>query len=64
MYTKSMSIDEQKQFPPPRTLKGGKRFSDHNAILLNIDLPLKGGVQKSVRKKTWNFNDHGISMLI
>ena len=32
-YTNSMNIDEQKQFPPWRTLKGGKRFSDHNAIL-------------------------------
>ena len=32
-------------------------FSDHNAILLNIDLPLKGGVQTSVRETTWNFND-------
>ena len=52
-----MSIDEQKQFTPWRTLKGGKRFSHHNAILLNIDLPLKGDVQKSVRKTTWNFSD-------
>ena len=56
-YTNSMSVDEQKQFTPWRTLKGGKRFSDHNAILLNIDLPLKGDVQKSVRKTTWNFSD-------
>ena len=32
-----MSTDEQKQFTPWRTFKGGKRFSDHNAILLNID---------------------------
>ena len=52
-----MSIDEQKQFTPWKTLKGEKRFSEHNAILLNIDLPLKGDVQKSVRKSTWNFSD-------
>ena len=50
-----MSIDEQKQFTLWRTLKGGKRFSDHNAILLNTNLPLKRGVQKLVRKSTWNF---------
>ena len=52
-----MSIDAQKQFTPWRTLKGGKRFSNHNAILLNIDLPLKGDAQNSVRKTTWNFSD-------
>ena len=56
-YTNSMSIDEQRQFTQWRTLKGGKRFSDHNAILLNIDLHLQGDVQKSVRKTTWNFSD-------
>ena len=49
-YTNSMSIDGQRQFTPWRTLKGGKR-------LLNIDLPLKGGVRKSVCKTTWNFSD-------
>ena len=38
-------------------LQGGKRFTDHNAILLNINLPLKGAGQKSIRKTTWNFND-------
>ena len=52
-----MSIDEQKQFTPWRTLKREKHFSDHNAILLNVDLPLKGDVQKSVGKTTWNFSD-------
>ena len=41
-YTNTMSIAEQIQFTPWRTLKRGKRFSDHNAMLLNIDLPLKG----------------------
>ena len=56
-YTNSISIDEQKQFTLWRTLKGRKRFSDHNAILMNIDLSLKGDVQKSVRKTTWNFSD-------
>ena len=59
-YTNSMSIDEQKQFTPWRTLKGGKHFSDYNAILLNIDSPLKGDVQKLVSKTTWNSSDQSV----
>ena len=54
-YTNSMSIDEKKT--TVYSIEDFETFSDHNAILLNIDLPLKGGVQKSVRKTTWNFND-------
>ena len=36
-----MTIDQQKLFTPWRTLKKGKRFSDHNAILLGVSLPIK-----------------------
>ena len=52
-----MRIDQQKLFTPWRTLKQGKRFSDHNAILLSMRLPVKMDLQVSSRKTTWNFND-------
>ena len=36
-YIKNMQIDTAKQFTPWRTLKSGKRFSDHNAIILKVE---------------------------
>ena len=36
-YIKNMQIDTVKQFTPWRTLKRGKRFSDHNAIMLKVE---------------------------
>ena len=35
-YIKNMQIDTNKQFTPWRTIKSGKRFSDHNAIMLKL----------------------------
>ena len=32
-----MQIDTAKQFTPWHTLKSGKRFSDHNAIILKVE---------------------------
>ena len=41
-YVNYMTIDQQKLFTTWRTLKQGKRFSDHNnAILLDMSLPVK-----------------------
>ena len=36
-YIKNMQINNVKQFTPWRTLKSGKRFSDHNAIILKLE---------------------------
>ena len=33
-----MYIDEDKLFTSWRTLKKGKKFSDHNAIILNLKI--------------------------
>ena len=52
-----MRIDQQKLFTPWRTLKQGKRFSDHDAILLGMRLPVKMDLQASSRKTTWSFSD-------
>ena len=35
---KSLRIDEKKDFTPWRRLKSGKRFSDHNAMLLTMNV--------------------------
>ena len=35
-YIKNMQIDTNKQFTSWRTIKSGKRFSDHNAIILKL----------------------------
>ena len=56
-YVNYMRIDQQKIFTPWRTLKQEKRFSDHNAILLDMSLPVKRDLQVSSRKTTWNFSD-------
>ena len=36
-YIKNMQIDINKQFTPSRTIKSGKQFSDHNAIMLKLE---------------------------
>ena len=56
-YVNYMGVDQQKLFTPWRTLKQGKRFSDYNAILLDMILPVKKDLQVSSRKTTWNFSD-------
>ena len=45
-----------KQFTPWRTLKSGKRFSDHNAIILKVEYSKIPRQSKSDRETVWNFN--------
>ena len=54
----SMYVDETKMYTPWRKLKRGKKYTDHNAILLTrkLDTVLhKVGNQN--RKTIWNFRD-------
>ena len=65
-----MHIDEDKLFTPWRTLKKGKKFSDHNAIILNLKItpqsskasnskitPQSSKASNSYRKEVWDFNN-------
>ena len=36
-YIKNMQIDTNKRFTLWRTIKSGKRFSDHNTIMLKLE---------------------------
>ena len=51
-----MQIDTVKQFTPWRTLKSGKRFSDHNAIILKVEYNKIPSQSESDRETVWNFN--------
>ena len=54
----SMYVDEKKMYTPWRKLKRGKKYTDHNAILLTMKLDTvlhKIGNQN--RKTIWNFRD-------
>ena len=54
----SMYVDEKKMYTPWRKLKWGKKYTDHNAILLTMKLDTvlhKVGNQN--RKTIWNFKD-------
>ena len=47
-----MHIDEDKLFTPWGTLKKGKKFSDHNAIILNLKItPDSPKASNSYRKE-------------
>ena len=56
-----MKIDEAKEFTPWRSLKRGKRYSDHNAILVHLSLNKHSKKDREKdrgkRKLVWNFND-------
>ena len=54
---KSMLIDEQLLFTPWRKLKQGKRFSDHRAIKIQVDLDFNKIINASKRTTVWNFNN-------
>ena len=54
---KSMLIDEQLLFTPWRKLKKGKRFSDHRAIKIQVDLDFNKIINASKRTTVWNFNN-------
>ena len=51
-----MQIDTTKQFMPLRILKSGKRFSDHNAIILKVECSKIPSQSKSDWETVWNFN--------
>ena len=55
-YIKNMKIDTAKQFTPWCTLKSGKRFSDHNAIIPKVEYSKIPSQSKSDRETVWNFN--------
>ena len=55
-YIKNMLIDTNKQFTPWRTIKSGKRFSDHNAISLKLESNKIPSQSKNKRETVWNFN--------
>ena len=54
---KSTLIDEQQLFTPWRKLKKGKRFSDHRAVKIQVDLEFSKLSNASKRTKVWNFNN-------
>ena len=53
----SLKIDEAKEFTPWRSLKHGKRHSDHNAILVHKSVNKRSKKDRGKRKLVWNFND-------
>ena len=56
-YFTSMQIDEEKHFTPWRSLKHGKRYSDHCAIKFCMNMKAFEQKQASDKIKVWNFND-------
>ena len=56
-YFTSMQIDEEKHFTPWRSLKHGKRYSDHCAIRFCMNMKAFEQKQASDKIKVWNFND-------
>ena len=53
----SLKIDEAKEFTLWRSLKCGKRYSDHNAIIVHMSVNKHSKKDRSKRKLVWNFND-------
>ena len=53
----SLKIDKAKEFTPWRSLKHGKRYSDHNAILVHMSVNKHSKEDRGKRKLMWNFND-------
>ena len=52
-----LKIDEAKEFIPWRYLKRGKRYSDHNAILVHMPINKHSKKHRGKRKLAWHFND-------
>ena len=53
----SLKIDEAKEVTPWRSLKCGKRYSDHNAIIVHMSANKHSKQDRGKRKLVWNFND-------
>ena len=52
----SLKIDEAREFNPWRSLKRGKRYSDHNAELVHMSVNKHSKKDRCKRKLVWNFN--------
>ena len=52
-----LKIDEAKEFTPWRSLKCGKRYSDHNAVLVHMSVNKHSKNDRGKRTLVWNFND-------
>ena len=52
---KSLRIDEKKDFTPWRRLKSGKRFSDHNAMILPMNVNKNPSKEEPSRETKWSF---------
>ena len=55
-YIKNIQTDTNKQFTPWRTIKSGKRCSDHNAIILKLVCSKIPSQSENKRETAWNFN--------
>ena len=55
-YSKNMQIATLEHFTSLRTLKSFKRFSDHDAIILNVEYSKIPSQTKSYRETVWNYN--------
>ena len=53
---KNMQIDTAKRFTSCHTLKSGKRFSDHNAVVFKVESSKIPSQSNSDRETVWNFN--------
>ena len=56
-YFTSMQIDEEKHFTPGRSLKHGKRYSDHCAIKFCMTMKAFEQKQASEKLRSGTFND-------
>ena len=55
---KDITIDEEKINTPWRSLRNGKKYSDHSAILVKMSFPKSDYRSEKPSKTTvWNFND-------
>ena len=53
----ALEICSGKEFTPWRSLKHGKRYSDHNAVLIHMSVITNSKRHTDKRKLEWNFND-------
>ena len=53
----SLKIYEAKEFTPWRSVKCGKRYSDHDAIIVYMSVNKHSKKDRGKSKLVWNFND-------
>ena len=54
---RSMEIDEKNFVTPWRKLRKGRRFSDHPAIKLSLNLEFSKSPKRAKKLVVWNFDD-------